>query len=106
MGKSEDIPEPTQNETLSVPHQEKPKPEDFNLPSNPKVWKELVDKLMALGLKRKEANTSLEKRKNSTTLHSRNSPSTGRPRPGREDQSREIIASMTTKIKIVRWYLC
>ena len=42
---------------------EKPKPEDFNLPANPEDWRDLVDKLVALGLTSKEANVSLEKRK-------------------------------------------
>ena len=45
------------------PHPAKPKPEDFNLPANPEEWKELIDKLMALGLTSKEANASLDKRR-------------------------------------------
>jgi hypothetical protein len=45
------------------PHPAKPKPEDFNLPANLEEWKELIDKLMALGLTSKEANASLDKRR-------------------------------------------
>ncbi len=41
----------------------KPRPEDFNLPANPDEWKDVVEKLMALGLSNKEANASLDKRR-------------------------------------------
>ncbi len=51
------------NESQPIQILEKPKPEDFNLPSNPEEWKDVVEKMMALGLTNKEASASLEKRR-------------------------------------------
>ena len=44
-----------------------PKPGDFNVPLNREEWDELVDKLLALGLTRKDANASIEKRRKQFT---------------------------------------
>jgi hypothetical protein len=62
IDKRHDNPVLIQRDTQTQLHQVKPKPEEFNLPSNPKKWKGLVDKIIALGLASKEANTSLENR--------------------------------------------
>ena len=60
---TDDIAAPIQRDLQTGSQQDKPKPEDFNLPSSQEEWKELVDKMVALGLSTKEANASLEKRR-------------------------------------------
>jgi hypothetical protein len=60
---TDDIAAPIQRDLQTGSQQDKPKPEDFNLPSSQEEWKELVDKMVALGLSSKEANASLEKRR-------------------------------------------
>jgi hypothetical protein len=59
--KDNSVPIQSDHQTESQP--DKPKPEDFNLPSSQEEWKEIVDKMVALGLSSKEANASLEKRR-------------------------------------------
>jgi hypothetical protein len=39
------------------------KPNDFSLPTNKQEWDGLVEKLVALGLKNKDASANIEKRK-------------------------------------------
>ena len=63
IDKPDDIAAPIQRDPQTETQQDKPKPEDYNLPSNQEEWKGLVNKIMALGLTSKEANSNLEKRR-------------------------------------------